>query len=406
MRQAQGAREVGRRNDAADAHTQRTCPFVLTVKPGRSNHVSTRETHMVAAADEEPSTLTAGAATPTGRDGAAATAAGAVPPAGRGGGAAFAAVAVAAVNRGQGVAAVAKAVSPAGRNESAAAAGESAPSGLDRSAAAAAGLGGTREAVALPLHGGGAAAAAVVAGKPCRRTAIYITRCSMDILAQRPGLADIGTLFELPPEGKVPVLSTVEFTAQFDCGTTSRQLLRASPQFRDETPWYDAILFLIDRGRGELADTEQADDKCERDCAISPADSVREELYVGEVRAIIRCGEDDYAVVCQMMAVDAVRGCPFSNRECDRISWAVSSNGRHMIRAVPLSKVSRLLHLVPYFQDLAARKGLAAAPAGYRAPLADRLAMNYFVNEFYPWASRGVRGTCDELVPSLKNCVH
>jgi len=326
VRQAQGSREVGRRNDAADAIARQTLPVVPPCRPRRAARVRTGASDMAAAADGELQ---------------------------------------------------ASAVAPAVDREAAAAANDA---GAPGAAAAAEAAGAPGAAARLGGHAG-AAPAADAAGKPrSRRSATYLTRRTIGTLAQRPGLADIGTLFELPPQRNVPVLSTVEFPAQFNCGTKSNQLLRASPNFRDERPWYDAILFSVE------SSVDLPDAGLRAAAGGGLEDISREELYVGEVRAIIRCKEDDYAVVCQMKAVDAVRGCPFSRRDCERLKWAVSSNGGHVIRAVPLKRVRRLLHLVPDFKDLATRKGLGAAPAGYRAPLADQLAMHYFVNEFYPWA--------------------
>jgi len=221
-----------------------------------------------------------------------------------------------------------------------------------------------------------------------------LTRRTIGVLSQRPGLAELGELFKLPPTRKVPVLTSVEFTAEFNCGTKTKQLLRASPHFRDERPGIDSILFAVDKptncvGDG-VADRGHAGSShaygSGSDGANSHTGRAQEELHVGEVRAIIRCREDDYAVVCDMDTVDAEPGCPFWQRECDRLKWAVPSNGGSAIRGVPLSKIRRILHFVPDFKDLAARKGLAAAPAGYGSPAADRHAMRYFVNEFYPWA--------------------
>jgi len=88
--------------------------------------------------------------------------------------------------------------------------------------------------------------------KPRRRSAGYFSRRTIGVLSQRPGLAELGTPFKLPPTRKVPVFSTVEFTAELNCGATTKQLLRASPQFRDERPWYDAILFAVDKPAGPV----------------------------------------------------------------------------------------------------------------------------------------------------------
>jgi len=201
----------------------------------------------------------------------------------------------------------------------------------------------------------------------------------------------------------VPVLSTVEFTATFDCGTTSKQLLRASPHFRDGTAWYDTILFSVDDeaekdhagaaaapigpwagGVTEAPIGGGADGRSGDDGGRSVTDD-EEALHVGEVRAIILCKEADFANVCEMDPVPAEPGCPFEARYCTRLKWRVSDRGGGVIRGGPLSNVRRLLHVVPDFKDLATRKGLQAAPAAYGAPQADCVAMRYFSNEFFRW---------------------
>jgi len=52
---------------------------------------------------------------------------------------------------------------------------------------------------------------------------------------------------------------------------------------------------------------------------------------------------------------------------------------------VPLSRVRRVLHVVPDFSDLISRWGVKATPPSYIAPLEDLREMRYMVNEFYPW---------------------
>ena len=245
--------------------------------------------------------------------------------------------------------------------------------------------------VALAAGGWGAAAPGSSVGKPRRRSADYLTRQTTGVLAQRPGLSDLSALFKLPPTSRVPVLSTVEFTPMFNCGTKSKQLLRASPHVRGERPWYDAILCSVEKPAGGVDGGRTGRSSKDGSGSGSDGDSadaggIPDEVHVAEVRAIIRCKEDDVAVVCDMDVVDSVPGCPFRQRACIRLKWALSSSGGSMIRAVPLSQVRRLVHVVPDFQDLASRKGLAAAPAGLRSPAADRRAMRYFINEFYPWA--------------------
>jgi len=353
VRQAQGAREIVRRTDAADAQARLTCPLVP--KPAKRR----------AAAATGGGPAPGDGSAPAAHGGGEGRVVGRAAPAQGGGGAA------AACARGQ--AAVHGGGAPAATHGADA---------LTDDGATAAGSGLAPAPATTNQH----APATDAVEKPRRRSADYLSRRTIGVLSQRPGLAELGTLFKLPPTRRVPVLSTVEFTAEFNCGATTKQLLRASPQFCDERPWYDAILFAVDKPAGPVHMGSSPSVGSGSDDAHSRAADPREELHVGEVRAIIRCRDDDFAVVCDMDAVDPVPRCPFWRRDCDRLKWAVSSNGGSAIRAVPLSKVRRILHVVPDFKDLAARKGLAAAPAGYRSPAADQHAMRYFVNEFYPWA--------------------
>jgi len=55
------------------------------------------------------------------------------------------------------------------------------------------------------------------------------------------------------------------------------------------------------------------------------------------------------------------------------------------VRVVPLAPVRRVIHVVPDFAELTERKGFVASPAAPDSPLAERLAMHYFSNVFYPW---------------------
>jgi len=303
VRQAQGAREVRRRNDAADAHSLQTCPLVPPLRPRLSARAPTGVSGMSAAADEE---LTWSAVAPGGDDRGAADTAGAAGARGaavhRGGEGRASAAAAAVGARGAaanpsddgapadaaGLAGAREAAAHLDRDRGAAAAagatgarGAAAHASGDRGAAAAEGATATHGAAARPRPGGdgGAAAADAAAGGPRRRTATYLTRRSIGTLGQRPGLADIGALFKLPSESMVPVLSTVQFTAEFECGTKSNQLLRASPHFRDERPWYDAILFSCQEPADCAGVAARRPDGGGLQC------SGQEKLYVGEVRA-------------------------------------------------------------------------------------------------------------------------
>lgn len=217
-----------------------------------------------------------------------------------------------------------------------------------------------------------AAAASTEREAVAHRPAHSLKRCTIGELSRRPGLHALGQLFSLPSDHKVPVLATVEIEATFDCQTHGKQLLRASPKFMTGEPWYDAVFFTVagsaTHGSGVTSDDGEAD-----------------VLLAGEVRAIIRCKEADYAVICEMAVVDPVAGCPLEERLCTRFRWAGGSTGGPVIRAVPVHDITRVVHMVPDFNDLAKRKGMGAAPATYGSSSSDRGAMRYYLNEFYPW---------------------
>ena len=212
------------------------------------------------------------------------------------------------------------------------------------------------------------------------RSANNLQWCKIGDLSQRPGLGAVGQIFKLPPESKVPVLAMVELDATFDCKTRTKQLLRAAPQFKNGKPWYDAILYTLDAEK-------QTENAVHDDGYVAP-----NVIHAGEVRAIVRCKDDDYAVTCEMDVVDAEPGCPFGARFCTRFKWAGHASTGPVIRAVPLRNVTRVIHMVPDFKDLASRKGLGVAPARYDGSRADLHAMRYFLNEFYPWGTQRLGG--------------
>ena len=406
VRQAQGAREVGRRNDVADAHSLRTCALVPLLQDRRGGTAGGGGCAAPADGNGGPSVRNGGRVR-RGDDSVGTVGS-------RGGaGAAVGGTHTVGVDARRDVGGVDSVGGDAGPEFGGQpSVGASGGGGARGGTGAVGGAAATR--VGTPVEdgggiepgsvvGGAADAATAAATKPRRRSPDYLKRHTLGALALRPGLSPLPALFGLPPKHKVPVLSTVEFTATFDCGTTSKQLLRASPHFRDGTAWYDTILFSVDdevgkdHGGAAAAPTGPwaggvteapigvgADGRCGNDGGRS-ASGDEEALHVGEVRAIIRCKEDDFAIVCEMDPVPAEPGCPFEARYCTRLKWRVSDRGGGGIRGVPLSNVRRLLDVVPDFKDLATRKGLQAAPAAYGASQADRFAMRYFSNEFFPW---------------------
>lgn len=109
---------------------------------------------------------------------------------------------------------------------------------------------------------------------------------------------------------------------------------------------------------------------------------------MAEVRAILRRPEGDVALIADMVAVPGVANYPLVSRGCTRLAWRVLGGDTDVrLRVLPVACIRRVVHVVPDFADLVRRVDVHAEPAGMDAPLADRLAMRYFINAFYPWSS-------------------
>jgi len=221
-----------------------------------------------------------------------------------------------------------------------------------------------------------------VSARKRQRSANNLARCTTGALSQRPGLSALGEIFKLPDKREVPFWATVEFDAKFECNTRPKQLVRASPKFKNKQPWSDAILFTVENSG---ASQDGATSAGGGDIDGDGSDVDNHDLYAGEVRAIVRCKNLDYDIILKMDVVGGEPGCPFVSRFSTHFKWADSAAGGQVIGAVPMHNVTRVIHVVPDFMDLASRKGMAAASAGYSASSADRDATRVFLNEFYPW---------------------
>lgn len=204
-----------------------------------------------------------------------------------------------------------------------------------------------------------------------KRSIHKVPRIAVGALAQRPGLGRLASVLGMDPNVKVPVLGQVKFLAELDCGTRLPQTLRASENYRRKGAWFDAIVYTV-AGEAPVVDA-------------SGTANVR--LHYGEVRALVRHKEEDVAVVCDMDAVEADAACPLGQRECTRLKWRVpaAEQGSWSITAVPVSRVRRVVHVVPDFGELSARLGVKALPARYTASVDERRDMRYYENAFYPW---------------------
>lgn len=187
----------------------------------------------------------------------------------------------------------------------------------------------------------------------------HLEKMSVSVLAAFPDLAHVASLLGLEDSAKVPVLSQRKIRAVMDCGTPNVQYVRASESFY-KGPWHDAVLYR--------------------------ANPDQDTLSVGQVRAIVRLPVGDVAIICEMEPVTPEPGCPFFRRGCTRLAWRVAPQTRRIaLRVVPVGNIRRLLFVVPDFEDLSQRRGPLALPPGRDGNQEERLAMRFFVNDFYPW---------------------
>jgi len=197
------------------------------------------------------------------------------------------------------------------------------------------------------------------AARGSNKKAYHLKRVPVGQIAQRPGLARLAAVLGVHPEDKVHALSRLAIDGVFDCGGTAKQLLRSAEEFRGAS-WYDSVLY---------RPVANSDQRC-----------------VGEVRAVIRSGAGDLAVIMEMAPADTDEGCPLAKRGCQRLRWLKwDGEADCAVRVVPIERVIRVVHVVPDFADLASRRGFGVLPAARDGPLSDRLAMRYWLNTFYPW---------------------
>lgn len=233
------------------------------------------------------------------------------------------------------------------------------PLAASRSAADEAADGGTTEEESSPDGGNDPPPVPLAAGTILSRNRL-VQRVIMGALAARSGMANAAAILGVDEGFLMPVLSHVYIQALFDCGTTTRQLVRAAPTF-NRAPWYHAVMLTVEDG---------------------------EDTHLSEVRAIVRRNNGDFALVCEMAAVDSSPGCPLTKKACTRVAWMPTDDNALHVQLVPVSRIVRLLHIVPDFCDLASRRGLHAAPTNINGPVVDMLEMRYLLNAFYPWDLR------------------
>lgn len=195
-------------------------------------------------------------------------------------------------------------------------------------------------------------------------------RKTISVLSRRPGLESLAAILDLPETSPLRTLSSVRIAARLDCGTLLAQTVRASPCFLSK-PWYGAVLY-------DEADAVGSD---------VMGDEASRVLVFGEVRLIIRRGDQDVAIVCNWQETPAVSECPLTARHCTRLRWADAPAGDGWsLSVVPVSRIRRVVEIVPDFEHVTRTRGMTAFPRGRDASASQLREMRYFVNEFYPWA--------------------
>jgi len=297
--QAQGAREIGRKNAAACAEARRTLKVELSLSVRTATAAAAAAAASVGhctphlgptlARRAATAAVAAGAATaPAAAASAASTAAASTP--------AVSASATAAADAAGAVTAPAAASTAAAAG--AAAVSAAATVSLLIGATITVPVRATATVSASAEAGDGTSVAARAAGavtghsrKLARKRSVYnVPKLTMCELLRRLSMVATGQLLDLPPQGRVPVWATVDIVATFDSGARSKELLRAAPKFKTGMLWYDAILFTLDEenaARGGVSEgTPDASDE-----------ESGSNAYAAAVRAIICCVDIEYAVI-------------------------------------------------------------------------------------------------------------
>eukprot|EP00168_Porphyra_purpurea_P000287 TRINITY_DN10331_c0_g1_i1.p2 TRINITY_DN10331_c0_g1~~TRINITY_DN10331_c0_g1_i1.p2 ORF type:complete len:198 (-),score=6.85 TRINITY_DN10331_c0_g1_i1:34-627(-) len=170
------------------------------------------------------------------------------------------------------------------------------------------------------------------------------SRLSVGVLSLRPGLTHLGDLLGQPATTKMLVVGQAELAASLECGAQERQTLLWSPSYSNGQAWFDTVQY-EDATAGLGAEVWRLAALC-----------------YGKVRTILLYEEEDVVVLCKLEKVPSVQGCPLAERLCTRLAWGVGESATWGLEAVPLSRVRRVVHVVPDFADLGRRAGSKALP--------------------------------------------
>jgi len=99
---------------------------------------------------------------------------------------------------------------------------------------------------------------------------------------------------------------------------------------------------------------------------------------------------DDFVVVRRLRPVLSLSGCSLTRSGCTRMGWCFASatDDRPLLHRVLLSRVLRVEHVVPDFQDSGDRRGLCAVLSNNPDTADGSHAQRLFTKCFYTWTSQ------------------
>jgi len=182
---------------------------------------------------------------------------------------------------------------------------------------------------------------------------------------QLRGMSRLGALLGKEPDCSLVVAPSFTFNCTFEWGAASVVQTACASDSHLGNPRYDYIWYTDASGRRCLG--------CVR-------------LVVRVIGGVV----DDFAVVWCMEEVPSIPLCALTRSGCKRVAWCFYSADAEwpVLARVPLSRVLRVEHVVPDFQDLGDRRGLHAVPSNTPDNVEERHAARFFTNKFYPFTSR------------------
>lgn len=144
-------------------------------------------------------------------------------------------------------------------------------------------------------------------------------------------------------------------------------MVRASPSFHDKQ-WYDHVEYR------------------------PPGTEAGRDVQYGQVRLIVRTHDDvDRLVLADMERVEGADECPLSARSCTQLKWSTSARGHAgdddrqvKLRAISVTDVMRVVHIVADCADMGRRETIGVAPPSFGSNTKRLWSMRYLLNAFHP----------------------